>query len=246
MSIRILIGKEAPFSAALYAEAFGGTEEEARADLDALRRAGAQPFSLSREGEVLSQGIGIPLWADGAKPMLYLYALATAASARGQGLMRTLLREVAERYGESAYAALCLLPASEQLAAAYGRMGFSERRPAGGAAILRSADDFSLRFGSLPDFEPCPFEEMRVPLGMVLSRELSAYAAASLGDRVMPVRIKAPFGYEYALLYRDDPHLALAVTNGLKDSMTRQGAHDFLLFPLRRELPGSIPEPLPR
>ena len=246
MSSRILIGKEAPFSAALYAEAFGGTEEEARADLDALRRADARPFSLSREGEVLSQGIGIPFWADGAKPVLYLYALATAAPARGQGLMRTLLREVAERYGESTYSCLCLLPASEALTAAYGRMGFSERRPAGGAAALRAEDDFSLRFGSLPDFEPCSLEEMRAPLGMALSRELFAYAATSLGDRVMPTRIKAPFGYEYALLYRDDPHLALAVTDGLKDSVTRQGAHDFLLLPLRRELPASIPEPLPR
>ena len=43
MSSRILIGKEAPFSAALYAEAFGGTEEEAIAALEAndwnIRRA---------------------------------------------------------------------------------------------------------------------------------------------------------------------------------------------------------------
>lgn len=246
MSIRFLTGQEAPLSAALYAEAFGGTVGEAEAELSALLAADAHPFSLSREGEVLSQGIGIPLWADGAMPVLYLYALVTAPSARGQGLMRTLLREVAARYGKSAYTALCLLPASEQLAAAYGRMGFRERRSAGGAATLRSEDDFSLRFASLPDFEPCSFEETRVPLGMALHRELFAYATASLGERVIAARIQRPYGYEYALLFRDDPLLALAVTEGLAAGVTRQAGHDLLLHPLGRPLPTFIPEPLPR
>lgn len=246
MSLSFLCGRSATLSPELHAEAFGGTVGEAVSDLSALLSGGAIPLTLSREGEVLSQGIGIPLWADTALPVLYLYALTTAPSARGQGLMRTLLREVAEPFRRSAYTALCLLPADDALAAAYRRMGFSHHRPAGGAAVLRSADDFSFCFPALPDFEPCSFEEARVPLGMTLSRELFAYTAASLGEGVTAARTRMPYGYEYALLFRDDPHYALAVTDGLSARVTRQGTHELLLTPLGTTLPGSVPEPLPR
>ena len=239
-------GGEAPLSAALYAEAFGGSADEAAHDLEELRRGEAVPFSLTEGERVLSQGIGIPLWsetADGkACPLLYLYALVTEPASRGQGLLRTLLREVKEQARRSAYAALCLLPADAALAAAYERLGFTEHLPAGGGAALSEAADFSLRFRSVPAYRPCPADELRIPLGMALYRPLFSYAVASLGDRVIPCRV----GKGHALLFKDDPRYALAVTQDLMPNAERVGSHEYLLAPLRSHRPAFIPEPLPR
>ncbi len=237
------LGENAPFSVPLYAEAFGIEETEAEADISALLSAGgAFPFSLSEGGRVLSQGISIPFWADGAVPVSYLYALATDLASRGQGLLRTLIRETAERARQSAYTALCLLPADKALADAYRRMGFSEERPAGGAAILGGTADLSLRFDAPPTFVPSSADELRIPLGNALPKRLFSYAVSSLGDGVMPCRI----GEEYAILLREDPRYALAVTDGLSASVRRIHGDSYLLMPLAGSLPKTIPEPLPR
>lgn len=235
-------GKNAPFSVALYAEAFGCSAAEAKADIDALVSADAVPFSLSESGTVLTQGIGIPLWADGVIPVYYLYALATAPAARRQGFLRTLLEEVAKRAKESAYAALCLLPANDALAAAYERMGFTEHRPAGGSATPSAPSELALRFREMPVYTICHEEELRIPLGMALSSPLFSYAVSSLGEGLLPCRI----GNGFAILLRDDPHCALAVSPSLSSAVQRVGKQDFLLYPLGRPLPHTIPEPLPR
>lgn len=236
-------GKDATFSARLYAEAFGIEGMEAEADLASLFSSeGAFPFSLSEGGRVLSQGIFIPLWADGAVPVGYLYALATEPASRGQGHLRTLIREAAEGARESAYAALCLLPADPGLADAYRRMGFTEKRPAGGAPAITGAGDLSLRLRGAPAFVPCEPEELRIPLGNALPRGVFSYAFASLGESVAACRI----GEDYAILDRRDPRYALAVTKGLRSSVQGVGEHSYLLMPLAGPLPKEIPEPLPR
>lgn len=236
-------GENAPFSLSLYAEAFGIERAEAEADLSSLlSRGGAFPFSLSEDGCAVSQGIFIPLWADGIIPVAYLYALATAPASRGQGLLRTLIRETAGEARRSAYAALCLLPADEALADAYRRMGFTEERPAGGAPTIVSEADLSLCFDAPPPFVPCTPEELRIPLGNALPRGILSYALSSLGERMMPCRI----GEEYAILYQNDPRYALTVTEGLLPSVRRVSDHRSLLMPLAGALPKAIPEPLPR
>jgi predicted N-acetyltransferase YhbS len=237
------LGEDAPFSVPLYAEAFGIDEAEAKADISTLLSAGgALPFSLSEDGRVLSQGISIPFWADGAVPVSYLYALATDPASRGQGLLRTLIRETADQARRSAYSALCLLPADQALADAYRRMGFTEERPAGAAPTVGGCADLSLRFDRVPDFLPCPIDELRIPFGNALSAGVFAYAFASLGDRVMPCRI----GEEHAILSREDPRCAMAVTEGLSSSVRRVSDPRYLLMPLVGALPNEIPEPLPR
>ena len=237
------LGADAPFSVPLYAEAFGIEAAEAEADISALlSTGGAHPFSLSEGGRVLSQGISIPFWADGTLPVAYLYALATDPTSRGQGLLRTLIRETADSARESAYSALCLLPAAPPLAEAYRRMGFTEERPAGAAPTVGGASDLSLFFDTAPAFLPCPTDELRVPFGNALSRESFSYAVSTLGDRVMPCRI----GEEHAILCREDPRYALAVTDGLRASVRRVSDHRYLLMPLGGALPSEIPEPLPR
>ena len=236
------IGKKAPFSALLYAEAFGLGVAEAESDLSVLFRGGALPLSLSAEGKVLSEGIGIPLWEGGATPVLYLYALATDPPSRGQGLLRTLIRESALWAGAQGYAALCLLPADAGLSSAYRRMGFTEERPAGGAAVLAEAEDLSLFLdGTVPPI-PCPPDEVYASLGSALSQSLFFYALSSLGDGVGAFRI----GAEHAILFKKDPRYALAVSAGLASLAGRRAPHCYLLMPLAGPLPQAIPEPLPR
>ena len=237
------IGQKAPFSVPLYAEAFGLTAAEASDDISALLSSGgALPFSLFGEGRVLSQGIAIPFSADGAPPILYLYALATDLPSRGQGLLRTLIGELSFWARREAYAALCLLPADGGLACAYRRMGFTEEYLAGGGADLAAGDALSLCFDSPMGFVPCPPDELRIPLGAALPPQVFSYAVSSLGDTVIPCRI----GEEYAILDRRDPRFALAVTGGLLASVRRRGEHRYLLMPLGGPLPSGIPEPLPR
>jgi predicted N-acetyltransferase YhbS len=236
-------GEGAPFSVSLYAEAFDVPLAEAESDLAALlSMSGVFPVSLREGGRVLTQGIAIPLWADGTVPVLYLYALATEPASRGQGLLRTLIREIAVRAKESSYSALCLLPADEALAAAYRRMGFTEERPAGGGPVLGRADTLSWILTAPPDFSPCPPDALRIPFGNALPREIFAYAFSSLGERVMACRI----GGEYAILHKEDPRYALALTEGLRATARPCDHHRYLLMPLGGALPRSIPEPLPR
>ena len=233
--------EDARFSVALYAEAFGIEKDEAEADISSLLSGtGAFPISLSENGHTVSQGIFIPMWADGTLPVAYLYALATEPASRGQGYLRTLIRETAEK--ASAYAALCLLPADAALADAYRRMGFTEERPAGGAPTVGSEADLSLCFDAPPSFVPCTPEELRIPLGNALPRGVFSYALSSLGDRMVPCRI----GEDHAILYKNDPRYALAVTEGLLSSVRRVRDYTYLLMPLAGSLPKAIPEPLPR
>ncbi len=233
-------GQSAPFSSALFADAFGMMHKEAERDVCRLLDAGAEFFSISDDKEVLTQGIGIPFSVEG-RWLLYLYALATVPAARGKGLLRTLLREVAEGAGAAGYSALTLLPATPALAEAYGRMGFTERYPAGGAAVLRTGADLSLTLEQGLSASNAEHDAALYPaLGRHLSPELFSFTLSTLGDAVLPFRLDEG----YALLARDDRTHALAVSGEI--AVREKGAHAFLLFPLRGRAPRRLPEPMPR
>ena len=233
-------GEGARLSPSLYAVAFDETEQAAKETISSLLAAGALPFSLTDEEQVLCQGLGIPLSTAGGR-VLYLYALATAPASRGQGLLRTLLRETEARARAEGYLSLCLLPADAALADAYRRMGFSEELPAGASATPSHPGELSLRAEiSLPAAEPIPTEECRAALGDALSPELFALTLST-----MPSLAAVRIGAGVALTLRDDPRSALAVTPDLMQTYRRTSDHRLLVLPLSDRIP-PIPEPLPR
>ena len=92
---------------------------------------------------MLSQGVGIKIDTDRGA-LLYLYALTTDHAARGQGLLRTLLKEIAVMAEKRGFIGLCLLPADDALRCAYRRMGFTTECPAGGAPLITVFADLAL------------------------------------------------------------------------------------------------------
>ena len=232
------LGAGAPISPELYREGFFLPKEAAEQELREMLDASFLPFSLHEGGEVLSQGLGLPFTVNRTK-LLYLYALTTRTSSRGGGLLRTLLKRVAaECAGE--YAALCLLPANEALAAAYLRMGFTHACPAGADA---NGGLPLFRFSRLPVYHEISVEELYALLPPSLPLPAFRFAVASLENRYLPARIEGGG----ARLLRDDPCAALAISASPREAVkTREGAPYFLLAPLGKELPPYIPEPLPR
>ena len=225
-------------SARLYAEGFSLSQEDAEKDLAALLSAGAIPLTLSACGTVRSQGVGIKIDTDRGA-MLYLYALTTDQAARGQGLLRTLLRETAALAKKQGYIGLCLLPADDALRSAYRRMGFTEERPAGGAPLITAATDLALYLDKAAEpLTETDGEALYAALGQHMTRAMLDYTLSTLAPAVLPM--KAMGGYALALACA--PHHALAASSPAK----RIESHTLLAMPLGNELPSSIPEPLPR
>ncbi len=229
-------GANAPLSAALYAEAFAEDVASAADTLSALLLGGAYGFSLSEGGRPLSQGLGVPFSVDGRR-FLYLYALATDKAARGQGLLRTLIKETAAS-AKADCDGLVLLPATPSLSAAYQRMGFAEVYPAGAPADTESAPYLVLT--EALDCTEISAEEAYPYFSSSLSQALFLYTLSSLGDDYFPARVADGC----ALLWRKSPRLALAVSENIP--VTQGGGNTFLYFPLKGEPPRRIPEPLPR
>ena len=225
-------------SARLYAEGFSLPLDEAKADLGALLRGGAIPLTLSAEGCVLSQGIGIPI-NTGNGTVLYLYALTTDRAARGQGLLRTLLRECAGMALDGGFAALCLLPASDALADAYRRMGFTEALPAGGAPHIEAKEDLALRLNTAArPIAPKERHDFYKAIGHTMPEALFDFTLSTLAPAVLPMKTDAG----YALALASDPRYALAASS----RATRVADHTLLAAPLGGRLPIGIYEPLPR
>ena len=225
-------------SARLYAEGFSLSYEEAEGDLLALRRAGALPLTLSRGGTLLSQGLGIPIDVEGGR-MLYLYALTTDRAARGQGLLRTLLKESASLARGMGFTALCLLPATHELSDSYRRMGFTEELSAGGAPHIEAPGDLSLRLDTpMRRVEPHEQDALYRALGGHMSRALFDFTLATLAPTVLPMHTEAG----YALALAKDPRYALAAAFPAR----RAASHTLLSMPLCTRLPDGPFEPLPR
>ena len=230
--------ESAALSARLYAEGFSLPIEEAEQDLAALCRAGAIPLALMRDGTVLSQGLGVPIQTEGGA-VLYLYALTTDRTARGQGLLRTLLRECAEPARALGFSALCLIPANAALFEAYRRMGFTEELSAGGAPHIDGAADLDLHLAFLArPISNGEANDLYAALGKHMTREMFDYTLGTLAPAVLPMRTDRG----YALASVQDPHYVLASSCPAK----RVGAHRILAMSLGSEMPISIPEPLPR
>ncbi len=228
-------------SARLYAEAFGGTEEEALSTFSALRSAGAIPLLLFLGDRLVSQGFGLPLEVGDSR-ILYLYALATDAAARNRGYLRTLLKETESLARDRGYRALCLLPADRALAAAYGRMGFSLASPAGATALPACAEEFSFYTEAPPPWLPTDdLAFLHARLGRGMSQELFAYTLSSLDDIAYPARL----GDEAALLSRHYPGCALALTEGALSAYRRRPTAELLMRPLSTDVTPPT-EPLPR
>lgn len=228
----------ARLSAALYADGFSLSAAEAAADLTALLQAGALPLTVSLGGRVLSQGLGIGIDTD-CGAMLYLYALTTDRTARGQGLLRTLLKESAAEAALRGFIGLCLLPADAALREAYRRMGFTLELPAGGASSIAAPCDLALCLKK----EAKPLEEEQregfyEALGRHMTRGMLDYTLSTLAPAVIPMRAENG----YALALAKNPHYALAATAPASSN----GTHTLLAMPLGERMPPSIPEPLPR
>ena len=225
-------------SARLYAEGFSLPCAEAENDLDTLMRGGAIPLTLSDRGRVLSQGIGIPI-NTGDGTMLYLYALTTDRSARGQGHLRTLLRECTKAARAMGFSALCLLPASDTLADAYRRMGFTEELPAGGAPHIEAKKDLALRLDT-PASPIAPEDRPNFckAIGHAMPEPLFDFTLSTLAPTVLPMITDE--GYVLALA--SDPRYALAASF----RAVRVANHTLLAAPLGGRLPIGIYEPLPR
>ena len=223
-------------SARLYAEGFDLSPDEARADLAALCHAGAIPLALTRGEETLSQGLGIPIDTDRGQ-MLYLYALTTDRASRGQGLLRTLLKETAAMAEGAGFASLSLLPASAPLYDSYRRMGFTEELASGGAAAIASPADLAYR----TDLKMHPIADadaLYAALGKRMSRPMFDYTLATLAPTVLPMRTEEG---GYALAPASDPRYVLAASF----PVSRIGTHTLLCAPISG-LTESLIEPLPR
>ena len=225
-------------SARLYAEGFGLSPDEATADLSALCRAGAIPLAITRGEETLSQGLGIPIDTDRGQ-MLYLYALTTDRASRGQGLLRTLLKETADMAKDAGFTALFLLPASASLYDSYRRMGFTEELASGGAAEIASFSDLSYRTNTkMRPITEADTDALYASLGKRISRPMFDYTLATLAPTVLPMRTEEG---GYALALASDPRYVLAASF----PTSRIGTHTFLCAPLRGPTE-SLVEPLPR
>lgn len=124
--------EDVPALKALWQEAFGDSAAEIDQFFDALYPA-AIGFCAEEAGEVRAMLFALPQTIVKDEKQLksaYLYAVATAAAYRGQGLCRALLayaeKELRKRYFE----AVMLSPATPELARFYASLGYQQQRDA--------------------------------------------------------------------------------------------------------------------
>ena len=226
--------------------------QEIGADLRSLEDGGATGIRLlSKDGDCLSQGIALPFILPDMRGY-YLYALTTKKSARGQGHMRTLLRESGQKAKEQGFSFLFLLPDGDALAAFYRTAGFCRAYPAGASPCPLNAGDFYYRTtgsGSgdetsrpgIPDRmngpAPSPAE-----FGSPLSPALFAFTLSTMAC-VRPIRTAAGA----ALVFAGDPRCVMAFPKSAAASYTQSPQKNpFLLQSLDGKFPARLPEPLPR
>lgn len=118
-------------------------------------------------------------WFDmscGRQKFAYLYAVATAAAARGRGLCRALMADTAALLDKSGYQGILLVPQDGELRAMYGRMGYL---PA------PSIDEFFCAAGESPisikEITSEEYAALRPALGPEGSVELGSAGLAFLG-----------------------------------------------------------------
>lgn len=111
----------------LWREAFG--DEECFIDFFfSTAYSSERCFAALENGNVLGALYVFDTLADGEK-YAYLYAIATKAQRRGEGICTTLMQEAHAELSERGYAGAILVPASESLFAFYERLGYAECAP---------------------------------------------------------------------------------------------------------------------
>ena len=81
---------------------------------------------IERDSRVVSMLHVVPFELDGKK-VAYIYAVATDADARGQGLATKLIRQAIEKTKAEGYKAIFTLPADDMLREFYSKFGFKGR-----------------------------------------------------------------------------------------------------------------------
>ena len=97
---------------------------------------------IERDSRVVSMLHVVPFELDGKK-VAYIYAVATDADARGQGLATKLIRQAIEKTKAEGYKAVFTLPADEGLREFYSRFGFKGRY----AVKFETKEDFDFGTG---------------------------------------------------------------------------------------------------
>lgn len=171
----------------LWEEAFGADENSLSWFLRAALSADGLPC-LRCDGEVVSAFLRFNV-TFGPLSGVYIYGLCTKKEWRGRGCMRTLLDEAAKAVKEEGRAFLTLIPANQELAETYSRIGFVPRGLLGTRKNDRGNDipALSLHPGYTAEPDPAALSEMCPQNG--LSDEAFRLALDSI-DGLVPVRIR--------------------------------------------------------
>jgi len=134
---------EIPALRALWKEAFGDSD----AFLDDFFSTAFSP-NRSRRIEENGQILSALYWFDGSYSggkLAYLYAVATARSARGRGLCRALMEDTHRHLASLGYVGAILVPAEPSLFGFYRRMGYADCTSVREFTVSASDSPLSLR-----------------------------------------------------------------------------------------------------
>lgn len=124
LDLRLATTQDFPAIEALWQQVFEDEPEFIQRSLTQFAGMG-QVYVAQQQGQLLAQLLAVPCRLQSAKG-IYLYALATAPFARGQGVMSHMMRVAeAQEAGKGATFAV-LIPASETLYTYYGQRGYTQ------------------------------------------------------------------------------------------------------------------------
>lgn len=125
--------------------------------------------------------LGAMYWLDHScrdRKIAYLYAVATAPEARGQGICRNLTQQARHVLTRQGYAGIVLVPAEPGLFAMYEKLGFTPSSGVKEIACLSGKTPLSLRA-----LGPAEYNSLRNSLLPEGSAELEAQALAFLASQ---------------------------------------------------------------
>ncbi len=187
---------QVPLLKELWQEAFG----DDRAMIDDFFASAYSPSRcrcIVRDRQVLAAAY----WLDCQGPrgkLAYLYAVATAAQARGQGLCHGLLEQIHIQLSEQGYAGTVLVPGDKALGGLYEGMGY---RYFGG--IRRFSAEMGPKGAALREIGAVEYARLRgqyLPLGGVRQtgehlRFLGRYAKFAAGEDFLLAYSRGPEGF---------------------------------------------------
>ena len=85
---------------------------------------GVETLTEERDGEVVGMASIVPVSDSLGGRGYYVYGVCVSPEYRGEGIFRRLMSRCEERAREEGFDYLCLIPVSEDIAAAYEKMGY--------------------------------------------------------------------------------------------------------------------------